>query len=44
VLTQPMAAVIPGAVITLAVVSLNFIGDALRDALDPRHTLPQRRA
>jgi peptide/nickel transport system permease protein len=37
ILTQPLAAVIPGAVITIAVVALNFIGDALRDALDPRH-------
>jgi peptide/nickel transport system permease protein len=37
VLTQPLDAVIPGAVITIAVVALNFIGDALRDALDPRH-------
>jgi peptide/nickel transport system permease protein len=37
VLTQPLDAVIPGALITIAVVALNFIGDALRDALDPRH-------
>jgi peptide/nickel transport system permease protein len=28
----------PGFVIFLAVVSINFIGDGLRDALDPRHT------
>jgi peptide/nickel transport system permease protein len=37
ILTQPLAAVVPGAVITLAVVAINFIGDALRDALDPHH-------
>lgn len=37
VLTQPLGAVLPGAMITLAVVALNFVGDALRDALDPRH-------
>ena len=37
VLTQPLDAVVPGALITIAVVALNFIGDALRDALDPRH-------
>lgn len=37
VLTQPLDAVVPGALITVAVVALNFIGDALRDALDPRH-------
>lgn len=37
ILTQPLGAVIPGAVITIAVVALNFIGDAVRDALDPRH-------
>jgi len=28
--------VIPGAAIGLAVMSLNFIGDGLRDAFDPR--------
>lgn len=37
VLVQPLGAVLPGAMITLAVVALNFVGDALRDALDPRH-------
>ncbi len=43
VLTQPLGAVVPGAMITLAVVALNFVGDALRDALDPRHTETQGR-
>ncbi|MGH7881315.1 MAG: ABC transporter permease [Candidatus Dormibacteraceae bacterium] len=31
----PALAIAPGLVITLAAVSINFIGDALRDALDP---------
>jgi len=33
----PWLAIFPGLVIFLAVVSINFIGDGLRDALDPRH-------
>jgi peptide/nickel transport system permease protein len=33
--SAPALAIAPGLVITLAVVSINFIGDALRDALDP---------
>ena len=32
-------AVIPGAAIFLAVLSINYIGDGLRDALDPRKVL-----
>jgi peptide/nickel transport system permease protein len=32
----PWLAIIPGAMITIAVFSFNFLGDALRDALDPR--------
>jgi peptide/nickel transport system permease protein len=35
----PWAAIFPGLAIFLAVVSINFIGDGLRDALDPRHAL-----
>jgi len=34
-LTQPMWLLWPGIAITVSVVALNFIGDALRDALDP---------
>jgi peptide/nickel transport system permease protein len=30
--------VFPGLAITLTVLSLNLLGDGLRDALDPRHT------
>ncbi len=33
---DPWLAVFPGLAITLAVTSFNFIGDGLRDALDPR--------
>jgi peptide/nickel transport system permease protein len=32
----PTVAIFPGLIITLTVVSFNFIGDGLRDALDPR--------
>jgi peptide/nickel transport system permease protein len=34
--TAPWLAIVPGLAITLAVTSFNFIGDGLRDALDPR--------
>lgn len=37
--SAPWLAIIPGAAITLAVTSFNFVGDGLRDALDPRMTL-----
>lgn len=39
----PWLAVFPGLVIFLAVVSINFIGDGLRDALDPRHVIRSER-
>ena len=35
----PWAAVFPGLMITLTVLSFNFAGDGLRDALDPRLTI-----
>ncbi|NIZ13181.1 ABC transporter permease [Phaeobacter sp. HF9A] len=35
--TAPWLAIIPGAAITIAVSSFNFIGDGLRDALDVRN-------
>lgn len=35
----PHWALFPGAMIFLAVISINYIGDGLRDALDPRRTL-----
>jgi peptide/nickel transport system permease protein len=34
--SAPWLAIFPGLLITLAVTSINFIGDGLRDALDPR--------
>ena len=34
--TQPLLAIIPGVMIMLTVLSLNIVGDGLRDALDPR--------
>jgi peptide/nickel transport system permease protein len=39
----PWTAVFPGLMIFLAVVSINFIGDGLRDALDPRHVTQRGR-
>jgi peptide/nickel transport system permease protein len=33
---EPRLALLPGTLICLAVVSVNFVGDGLRDALDPR--------
>jgi peptide/nickel transport system permease protein len=35
----PWAAIFPGLAIFFAVVSINFIGDGLRDAFDPRHVI-----
>jgi len=35
--SAPWLAIIPGAAITIAVTSFNFIGDGLRDALDVRN-------
>ena len=35
--TQPWIWIPPGAMIAIAVLSINFVGDGLRDALDPRH-------
>jgi len=35
--TAPWVAICPGLMITVAVASFNFLGDGLRDALDPRH-------
>ena len=38
--SAPWLAIIPGAAITLAVTSFNFVGDGLRDALDPKIEIP----
>ncbi|HEY8393889.1 MAG TPA: oligopeptide ABC transporter permease [Thermaerobacter sp.] len=42
-LTNPMLAVYPGACIFLTVLAVNFVGDGLRDAFDPRHRVRPRR-
>jgi peptide/nickel transport system permease protein len=34
--TEPWLAILPGVMITVTVMSFNFLGDGLRDALDPR--------
>ena len=39
--TVPFLAVLPGVMITLTVLSFNFLGDGLRDALDPRLKMDQ---
>ncbi len=36
--SAPHWAIIPGALIFLTVLSINYIGDGLRDALDPRRS------
>jgi len=36
-LVDPMLAVYPGLCILIVVLAVNFIGDGIRDALDPRH-------
>lgn len=36
IVTRPLFILAPGIAITIAVVAINFVGDALRDALDPR--------
>jgi peptide/nickel transport system permease protein len=33
----PQLAIVPGVLLTLAILCMNFVGDGLRDALDPRH-------
>jgi len=38
--SAPWLAILPGLMITLAVTSFNFLGDGLRDALDPRAGQP----
>jgi len=34
--TSPLVAIYPGLLISLTVIAINFVGDGLRDALDPR--------
>ncbi len=37
--TAPEVAIYPGALISITVIAINFVGDGLRDALDPRMRL-----
>jgi peptide/nickel transport system permease protein len=37
--TAPWTAIFPGLMIFIIVIAINYIGDGLRDALDPRHTM-----
>lgn len=37
--TMPWLAIFPGVMIFLAIISINYIGDGLRDALDPRKVI-----
>ena len=39
----PWTAVFPGLAIFVTVVAINFVGDGLRDALDPQHTIRSER-
>ncbi len=41
--TQPMVAIAPGLAIILTVLALNFLGDGVRDAFDPRARLRVRK-
>lgn len=36
--TAPWTAIFPGLMIFIVVIAINYLGDGLRDALDPRHT------
>jgi len=40
--SSPYLALFPAAAISLAMLAFNFVGDGLRDALDPRHVERQR--
>lgn len=43
IVTDPVMILAPGFAITIAVVAINFIGDGLRDALDPRSKIGMQR-
>ncbi len=43
IVTNPIMILVPGLTITIAVVAINFVGDGLRDALDPRSTAGMQR-
>jgi peptide/nickel transport system permease protein len=37
--TAPWTAIFPGLMIFIVVIAINYLGDGLRDALDPRHSV-----
>ncbi len=37
IIVAPWTAIFPGVFIFFAVIAINYVGDGLRDALDPRH-------
>ena len=41
--TRPMVAIAPGLAIVITVLALNFLGDGVRDAFDPRAKLRVRK-
>lgn len=41
-LTAPWTAIFPGMMIFIAVIAINYMGDGLRDALDPRHIVGKK--
>jgi peptide/nickel transport system permease protein len=41
-LTAPWTAIFPGLAIFMVVIAINYLGDGLRDALDPRHTIGKK--
>lgn len=43
IVTNPIMILAPGLAITIAVVAINFVGDGLRDALDPRAKVGMQR-
>ena len=38
-MTAPWVAIFPGLMIFVVVIAVNYLGDGLRDALDPRHVI-----
>lgn len=40
--TAPWTAIFPGLMIFIVVIAINYLGDGLRDALDPRHTTSRK--
>jgi peptide/nickel transport system permease protein len=41
-LTAPWTAIFPGVMIFIVVIAINYLGDGLRDALDPRHIVGKK--